>query len=171
MEFIYTINIYEKGKKFHSEQLISLGNYKSLNRLLVGEDDIKLGEYIVDNGKMLIAVIDNILMEKYLREKPQKITVKNSRGDDVVKLHHSFTNLTASFINFVIEEQEQSKLNEKDGILIFSQAIKDLFNTHDLFTNLILLDLFSSLDCVNKITGDVKEGFKLTVTVEEEQDE
>lgn len=171
MEFIYTINIYEKGKKFHSEQLILLGNYKSLNRLLVGEDGIKSGEYIVDNGKMLIAVIDNILMEKYLREEPQKITVKNSRGDDVVKLHHSFTNLTASLINFVIEEQEKSKLSGKDGILIFSQAVKDLFNTHDLFTNLILLNLFSSLDCVDDITGDVKEGFKLTVTVEEEQDE
>lgn len=171
MEFIYTTNIYENDKKFHSEQLISLGNYKGLNRLLVGEDDIKSGEYIVDNGKMLIAVIDNILMEKYLREEPQKITVKNSRGDDVVKLHHSFTNLSASFINFVLEEQEKSKLSGDDGILIFSQAIKDLFNTHDLFTNLILLNLFSSLDCVDKITGDVKEGFKLTVTVEEEQDE
>lgn len=171
MKFIYTFNIYEKGKKFHSEQLISLGNYKSLTRLLVGEDDIKSGEYIVDNGKMLIAVIDNILMEKYLREEPQKITVKNSRGDDVVKLHHSFTNLTASLINFVIEEQEKSKLSGKDGILIFSQAVKDLFNTHDLFTNLILLNLFSSLDCVGKITGDVKEGFKLKVIVEEEQDE
>lgn len=57
------------------------------------------------------------------------------------------------------------------GFLFFSQAIKDLFNTHDLFTNLILLNLFSSLDCVGKTTGDVKEGFKLTVTVEEEQDE
>ena len=171
MKFIYIINIYEKGKKFHSEQLISLGNYKSLNRLLVGEDDIKSGEYIVDNGKMLIAVINNILMEKYLREEPQKITVKNSRGDDVVKLHHSFTNLTASLINFVIEEQEKSKLSGKDEILIFSQAVEDLFNTHDLFTNLILLHLFSSLDCVDNITGDVKEGFKLTVTVEEEQDE
>jgi hypothetical protein len=171
MEFIYTINIYEKGKKFHSEQLISLGNYKSLNRLLVGEDDIKSGEYIVDNGKMLIAVIDNILREKYLREEPQTITVKNSRGGDVVKLHHPFTNLTASFINFVIEEQEKSKLSGEDGILIFSQAIKDLFNTHDLFTNLILINLFSTLDCIDKTTGDVKEGFKLTVTVEEEQDE
>lgn len=156
MKFIYTINIYEKGKKFHSEQLISLGNYKSLNRLLVGEDDIKSGEYIVDNGKMLIAVIDNILREKYLREEPQTITVKNSRGDDVVKLHHSFTNLTASFINFVIGEHEKSKLSGDDGILIFSQAVKDLFNTHDLFTNLILLNLFSSLDCVDKTTGDVK---------------
>lgn len=57
------------------------------------------------------------------------------------------------------------------GFLFFSQAVKDLFNTHDLFTNLILLNLFSSLDCVDDITGDVKEGFKLTVTVEEEQDE
>lgn len=57
------------------------------------------------------------------------------------------------------------------GFLFFSQAVKDLFNTHDLFTNLILLNLSSSLDCVNDITGDIKEGFKLTVTVEEEQDE
>ena len=171
MNYLYTINLYQNDKKIHREQLISLGNYKSLNRLLVGEDGIRSGEYIVDNGKMLIAVIDNIIMEKYLKEEPQKITVKNSRGDDVVKLHHSFTNLSASFINFVLEEQEKSKLSGDDGILIFSQAIKDLFNTHDLFTNLILINLFSTLDCVGNITGDVKEGFKLTVTVEEEQDE
>lgn len=36
MEYIYTINIYSNDKKSHSEQLISLGNYKSLNKLLVG---------------------------------------------------------------------------------------------------------------------------------------
>ena len=66
MNYIYTIDLYQNDKKIHSEQLISIGNYKSLNRLLVGDDEIHPEEYVVDNGKMLIAVIDKILMEKYL---------------------------------------------------------------------------------------------------------
>ena len=63
MNYLYTINLYKNDKKIHSEQLISVGNYKSLNRLLVGEDEIHPEEYVVVNDKMLIAVIDNILME------------------------------------------------------------------------------------------------------------
>lgn len=168
MEFIYTINIYEKGKKFHSEQLISLGNYKSLNRLLVGEDDIKSGEYIVDNGKMLIAVIDNILMEKYLEVEPQPITVTNSDGNEVVKLHHPLTNLSALFMHLVLKAQALNEAKEDGDNLILSTAVHDLFNCHDLFTNVILSDLFATTDCVDSITGDVAKGFKLTVKVEED---
>lgn len=169
MEFIYTINLYENDKKIHSEQLISLGNYKSLNRLLVGEDDIKLGEYIVGNGKMLIAVIDNILMEKYLGEKPQTITVTNSDGNEVVKIHHPLANMSALFMHLVLEAQVLNEVEEDGDNLIFSQAVHKLFKTHDLFTNVILLDLFVTTDCVDDITGDVKEGFKLTVEVEEDE--
>lgn len=40
MNYLYTINLYKNDKKIHSEQLISVGNYKSLIRLLVGDDDI-----------------------------------------------------------------------------------------------------------------------------------
>jgi hypothetical protein len=42
MNYLYTINLYQNDKKIHSEQLISIGNYKSLNRLLVGEEEIHL---------------------------------------------------------------------------------------------------------------------------------
>lgn len=169
MEYIYFINLYNNDKKIHSEQLLSANNYKTLNKLLVGEDDIKHGEYVVDNGKMLIGVIDNILMEKYLEYEPQPITVKNSDGNDVVRIHHPLTNLSALFMRFVA--QAQNELEEDDNILIFSQAVHKLYKTYDLFTNVILSDLFATLDCVDEITGDVKEGFKLTVEVEEhEQD-
>lgn len=169
MKYIYTINLYNNDKKIHSEQLLSVNNYKTLNKLLVGEDDIKHGEYVVDNGKMLIGVIDNILMEKYLEYEQQPITVKNSDGNDVVRIHHPLTNLSALFMRFVFEAQNE--LEEDDNILIFSQAVHKLYKTHDLFTNVILSDLFTTLDCVDEITGDVKEGFKLTVEVEEhEQD-
>lgn len=171
MEYIYTINLYNNDKKIHSGQLLSVNNYKTLNKLLVGEDDIKHGEYVVDNGKMLIGVIDNILMEKYLEYEPQPITVKNSDGNDVVRIHHPLTNLSALFMRFVFEAQAQNELEEDDNILIFSQAVHKLYKTYDLFTNVILSDLFATLDCVDEITGDVKEGFKLTVEVEEhEQD-
>lgn len=40
MNYLYTINLYQNDKKIHSEQLISIGNYKSLNRLLVDDDEI-----------------------------------------------------------------------------------------------------------------------------------
>lgn len=167
MEYIYTINLYNNDKKIHSEQLISVGNYKSLNNLLVGDDDIKPEEYVVDNGKMLIAVIDNILMEKYIECEPQTITVKNSDGNEVVKIHHPLTNLTALFMHFVFEAVAEDEQAEDGDILILSQAVHELFKTHDLFTNVILSDLFATTDCVDDITGDVKEGFKLTVKVEE----
>lgn len=169
MNYLYTINLYNKDKKIHSEQLISLGNYKALNNLLVDEDDIKPGEYVVDNGKMLIALIDTILMQKYIEDEPQTITVKNSDGNKVVKIHHPLTNLSASFMRFVFEAQSQNEQEEDDNILIFSQAVHKLFKTHDLFTNVILSDLFATTDCVDDITGDVKEGFKLTVEVEEDE--
>lgn len=167
MNYLYTINLYQNDKKIHSEQLISVGNYKSLNRLLVGDDEIHPEEYVVDNGKMLIAVIDNILMEKYLEVEPQSITVKDRDGNTVVKLHHPLTNLSALFMNFVIDAQLHNE-QEEDGILVLSTAVHKLFKTHDLFTNVILLDLFATTDCVDDITGDVKEGFKLTVKVEED---
>lgn len=167
MEYLYTINLYKNDKKIHSEQLISVGNYKNLNNLLVGDDDIKPEEYVVDNGKMLLAVIDNILMEKYIECEPQTITVKNSDGDKVVKIHHPLTNLSTSFRGFVLEAQLQNEQEEDGNILILSQAVHKLFKTHDLFTNVVLSDLFATTDCVDDITGDVKEGFKLTVKVEE----
>lgn len=169
MNYLYTINLYQNDKKIHSEQLISVGNYKSLNNLLVGEDDIKPGEYVVDNGKMLIAVIDNILMGKYIEDKPQTITVKNSYGNEVVKIHHPLTNMSALFMRLVLEAQV---LNEADGDgdnLILSYAVHKLFRSHDLFTNVVLSDLYATTDCVDEITGDVKEGFKLTVGVEEDE--
>lgn len=171
MNYIYTINLYNNDNKIHSEQLLSVGNYSGLNKLLNSEKDIKPGEYVIDNGKMLIAVIDNILMEKYLESEPQTIHVKNSNGNNVVKIHHPFTNLSVSFMHFVFEAQAQNELEEDGNILIFSQAVHKLFTTHDLFTNVILSDLFATTDCVDDITGDVKEGFKITIEVEEhEQD-
>lgn len=169
MNYIYTINLYQNDKKIHSEQLISVGNYKSLNRLLVGDGEIHPEEYVVDNGKMLIAVIDNILMEKYFEVEPQPITVTNSNGNEVVKLHHPLTNLSALFMHFVLEAQALDEAEEDGNILILSQAVDKLFNTHDLFTNVILSDLFATTDCVDDNTGDVKEGFKLTVEVEEDE--
>lgn len=169
MNYLYTINLYNNDKKIHSEQLISEGNYSGLNKILNSEKDIKPGEYVIDNGKMLIGVIDNILMEKYLEVKPQTINVKNINGNNVVKLHHPLTNLSALFMRFVFEAQAQNELEEDGNILIFSQAVHKLFKTHDLFTNVILSDLFATTDCVDDITGDVKEGFKLTVEVEEDE--
>ena len=160
MNYLYIINLYQNDKKIHSEQLISIGNYKSLNRLLVGDDEIHPEEYVVDNGKMLIAVIDNILMEKYIECEPQTITVKNSDGNEVVKIHHPLTNLSALFIRLVLEDGDN---------LILSTAVHNLFNSHDLFTNVILSDLFATTDCVDSITGDVAKGFKLTVKVEEDE--
>lgn len=169
MEYLYTINLYNNDKKIHSEQLISVGNYKSLNNLLVGDDDIKPEEYVVDNGKMLIAVIDNILMEKYIEDELQTITVKNSDGNTVVKLHHPLTNLSALFMRFVLETKVEDDQEEDGDTLILSTAVHKLFKSHDLFTNIILSDLFATTDCVDSITGDVAEGFKLTVKVEEDE--
>lgn len=166
MNYLYTINLYKNDKKIHSEQLISVGNYKSLNRLLVGDDEIHPEEYVVDNGKMLIVVIDNILMEKYLEVEPQPITVTNSDGNEVVKIHHPLTNLSALFMRLVLEAQV---LNEDGDNLILSTAVRNLFNSHDLFTNVILSALFATTDCVDSITGDVAKGFKLTVKVEEDE--
>lgn len=165
MNYLYTINLYQNDKKIHSEQLISVGNYKSLNRLLVGDDDIKPEEYVVDNGNMLIAVIDNILMEKYLEVEPQPITVTNSNGNTVVKLHHPLTNFSALLMRFVLETEVEDEQEDGD-ILVLSTAVHKLFKSHDLFTNIILSDLFTTTDCIDDITGDVKEGFKLTVKVE-----
>lgn len=169
MNYLYTINLYQNDKKIHSEQLISVGNYKSLNRLLVGDDDIKPEEYVVDNGNMLIAVIDNILMEKYLEVEPQLITVKNSDGNTVVKLHHPLTNLSALFMRFVLEAQKEDELDKDSHTMIMSMAVNKLVKCHDLFTNEILSDLFATTDCIDDITGDVKEGSKLTVKVEEDE--
>lgn len=168
MNYLYTINLYKNDKKIHSEQLISVGNYKSLNRLLVGDDDIKPEEYVVDNGNMLIVVIDNILMEKYLEVEPQPITVTNSDGNTVVKLHHPLTNLSALFMRFVLEEKVGDEQEDGD-ILVLSTAVHKLIKSHDLFTNVILSDLFATTDCIDSITGDVAEGFKLTVKVEEDE--
>lgn len=171
MNYIYTINLYQNDKKIHSEQLLSVNNYKTLNTLLVGEDDIIPGEYVVDNGKMLMAVIDMILMEKYCEDEPQTITVKNSDDNTVVKLHHPLTNLTALFMRFVMETQKEDELDEDHNIMIMSKSVHKLFKCHYLFTNEILSDLFANTDCIDEITGDVKEGFKITVGVEEhEQD-
>lgn len=169
MNYFYTINLYKNDKKIHSEQLISVGNYKNLNNLLVGDDDIKPEEYVVDNGKMLLAVIDNILMEKYIECEPQTITVKNSDGNEVVKIHHPLTNLSALFIRLVLEAQVLNEAKEDGNNLILSTAVHNLFNSHDLFTNVILSDLFATTDCVDSITGDVAKGFKLTVKVEEDE--
>jgi hypothetical protein len=169
MNYLYTINLYNNDKKIHSEQLLSVNNYKTLNTLLVGEDDIIPGEYVVDNGKMLMAVIDMILMEKYCENEPQTITVKNSDGNTVVKLHHPLTNLSALFMRFVIETQKEDELDENHNIMIMSKSVHKLFKCYDLFTNEILSDLFATTDCIDEITGDVKEGFKITVVVEEHE--
>lgn len=169
MNYLYTINLYQNDKKIHSEQLLSVNNYKTLNTLLVGKDEISPEEYVVTNGKMLIAVIDNILMEKYLEVEPQPITVTNSDGNEVVKLHHPLTNLSDLFMHLVLKAQELNEAKEDGDNLILSYAVHDLFNSHDLFTNVILSDLFATTDCVDSITGDVAEGFKLTVKVEEDE--
>ena len=169
MNYLYTINLYQNDKKIHSEQLISIGNYKSINRLLVGDDEIHPCEYVVDNGKILMAVIDNILVEKYCEDEPQTITVKNSDGNEVVEIHHSFTNLSSLFIRFIKEIQKEDELDKDSHIMIMSMAVNKLVKCHDLFTNEILSDLFATTDCIDEITGDVKEGFKLTVKVEEHE--
>lgn len=169
MNYLYTINLYQNDKKIHSEQLLSVNNYKTLNTLLVGEDDIIPGEYVVDNGKMLMAVIDMIIMEKYCEDEPQTITVKNSDDNTVVKLHHPLTNLSALFMRFVMEAQKEDELDKDSHTMIMSMAVNKLVKCHDLFTNEILSDLFATTDCVDEITGDVKEGFKLTVKVEEDE--
>ncbi len=167
MNYLYTINLYQNDNKIHSEQLLSVNNYKTLNTLLVGEDDIIPGEYVVDNGKMLMAVIDMILMEKYCEEEPQTINVTNSQGNEVVKIHHSLTNLSSLFMRFVMETQKEGELDKDSHIMIMSMAVNKLVKCHDLFTNEILSDLFATTDCIDEITGDLKEGFKLTVKVEE----
>lgn len=167
MNYLYIIKLYKNDKKIHSEQLISIGNYRSLNRLLVGDGEIHPEEYVVDNGKMLIAVIDNILMEKYIEDEPQPITVTNSDGNEVVKIHHPLTNLSALFMHLVLEAQVLNEVEEDGNNLILSTAVHNLFNSHDLFINVILSNLFATTDCIDDITGDVKEGFKLTVEVEE----
>lgn len=169
MNYLYIINLYKKGKKIHSEQLLSVGNYKLLNNLLVVDDDIHIGEYVVDNGKMLMAVVDRILMEKYCEDEPQQITVKNSKGNDVAKIHHPLTNLSALFMRFVMEAQEQDELYEEGDILIMSTAVHKLYKCHDLFTNVILSDLFATTDAIDEFTGKVREGFKLTIKVEEDE--
>lgn len=167
MNYLYTINLYKNDNKIHNEQLLSVNNYKILNSLLVGEDDIIPGEYVVDNGKMLMAVIDMILMEKYCEDEPQQINVTNSQGNEVVKIHHPFTNLSALFMRFVMETQKEDELDENSHIMIMSMAVNKLVKCHDLFTNEVLSDLFATTDCIDEITGEVKEGFKLTVKVEE----
>lgn len=53
--------------------------------------------------------------------------------------------------------------------MIMSMAVNKLVKCHDLFTNEVLSDLFATTDCIDEITGDVKEGFKLTVKVEEDE--
>lgn len=169
MNYLYTINLYKNDKKIHSEQLLSVDNYKLLNNLLVIDDDIHPGEYVVDNGKMLMAVIDMILMEKYCEDEPQQIIVKNSEGNDVAKIHHPLTNLSALFMRFVMEAQAQDELDEEGDILIMSTAVHKLFQCHDLFTNVILSDLFATTDAIDEFTGEVKEGFKLTIKVEEDE--
>lgn len=169
MNYLYTINLYNKDKKIHREQLLSVDNYKTLNTLLVGEDDIVPGEYVVDNGKMLMAVIDTILMEKYCGDEPQQITVTNSHGNEVVKIHHPLTNLSALFIRFIMETQKEDELYENSHIMIMSMAVNKLVKCHDLFTNEVLSDLFMTTDCIDEITGELKEGFKLTVKVEEDE--
>lgn len=169
MNYLYTINLYKNDNKIHSEQLLSVNNYKTLNALLVGEDDIVPNEYVVDNGKMLMAVIDMILMEKYCEEEPQTINVTNSQGNEVVKIHHSFTNLSSLFMRFVMETQKEDELDKDSHIMIMSMAVNKLVKCHDLFTNEVLSDLFATTDCIDEITCDVKEGFKLTVGVEEDE--
>lgn len=167
MNYLYTINLYNNDIKINSEQLLSVNNYKILNSLLVGEDDIIPGEYVVDNGKMLMAVIDMILMEKYCEDEPQQINVTNSQGNEVVKIHHPLTNLSALFMRFVMETQKEDELDENNHIMIISMAVNKLVKCHDLFTNEVLSDLFAITDCIDEITGEVKEGFKLIVKVEE----
>lgn len=169
MNYIYTTNLYKNDEKIFSKQLISKGNYESLNILLVDEDDIIPGEYVVDNGKMLMLVIEMILMEKYCEDEPQQITVINSQGNEVVKLHHPLTNLSALFIYFVNELQKEDELDEYSDTMIISKAVNKLVNCHDLFSNEILSDMFVHTNCIDEITGDVKEGFKLTVEVEEDE--
>lgn len=169
MNYLYTINLYKNDNKIHSEQLLSVNNYKTLNALLIGEDDIVPNEYVVDNGKMLMAVIDMILMEKYCEEEQQTINVTNSQGNEVVKIHHSLTNLSSLFMRFVMEIQKEDELDKDSHIMIMSMAVNKLVKCHDLFTNEVLSDLFATTDCIDEITGDVKEGFKITVGVEEHE--
>lgn len=171
MNYLYTTNLYKNDEKICSKQLISKGNYKNLNILLVDEDDITPGEYVVDNGKMLMLVIEMILMEKYCENEPQQITVINSQGNEVVKLHHPLTNLSALFIYFVNELQKEDELDEDHNTMIISKAVNKLVNCHDLFSNEILSDMFVYTNCINDITGDVKEGFKLKVEVEESNEQ
>ena len=108
-------------------------------------------------------------MEKYCEDELQTITVKNSDGNTVSNVHHSLTNLSALFMRFVMETQKEDELDENSHIMIMSMAVNKLVTCHDLFANEVLSDLIMTTDCIDEITGDVKEGFKLTVKVEEDE--
>lgn len=76
---------------------------------------------------MILSVIDNILIEKYLKEEPQEITVKNSEGIYVVKIYHPFTDISTLFMNSLFKALEQNELSENGKVLIFLKLLKNYF--------------------------------------------
>lgn len=72
-------------------------------------------------------------------------------------------------MRFVMETQKEDELDENSHTMIMSMAVNKLIKCHDLFTNEVLTDLFLATDCVDDITGEVKEGFKLTIEVKEDE--
>lgn len=63
-------------------------------------------------------------------------------------------------MRFVMETQKEDELDENSHIMIMSMAVNKLVKCHDLFM---------TTDCIDEITGELKEGFKLTVKVEEDE--
>lgn len=174
MNYLYTINFYKNGENIHKEQLLSVGNYEVLITFLQGEKTIMPGEFVVTNGKRLVNVIDGELMLKFLEEEPQEVVIKDSKGIKTLALHHRLTNMTVPFIRYVTEAGKLDGLSQKttgEDICILSLAIDELFHSHDIFTNVILTNLYTVLGCVDDETGEITEGFKITVEVKEyEQD-
>lgn len=163
MEYLYTLNIYKNGLPIHKMQLLSKGNYKMLNTLLCDLTSIVEGEYTVSNGKKLVALIDAELMEKYIEDEVEVATCEDGK----LVATHPMVNLTSTFNKLLMNVIKEDEEDEEGILLLLSTTVSDLVYGHDLFTNFVLTDVFATLNCVNEITGEIKEGFKLTVEVKE----
>lgn len=163
MKYLYTLNIYENGLPIHKMQLLSIGNYKMLNTLLCDLTSIVEGEYKVNNGKKLVASIDAELMEKYIEDEVKVATCEDGK----VVATHPMSNLTGTLNKLLMNVIKKDEEDEEGSLLLLSTAVSDLVYGHDLFTNFVLTDVFATLNCVNEITGEIYEGFDITVEVKE----
>lgn len=160
MKYLYLVNIYKNDELIHRMQLFSVGNYRILNKFLCGSTKIAEGEYTVINGKTLVVVVDTELTDKYMEDTVEVVTCEN--GKRVAT--HPMANLTSTFNKLLVETFKKDGEGESN-LLILSTVVQELVYGHDLFTNYILTDVYASLDCVDEVTGKIKEGFKITVGV------